>query len=187
MSPQLIKVIQRKPPESYQRRKWPDKHRENRNSNLKKKKGRFYFYFFFIENDETLFSALKMPLSNHPIRNSVNLTLPALTCLTTCRGTWMKTATFCVCMAQCLNVRSGQQTHCVNATRSSMRSYLASEEATHTDDAENVEDGRAYDCPNTHVTFGDEHAWGRNKQKIMEGEKNLHRLESSISYYQHSK
>jgi len=44
-----------------------------------------------------------------------------------------------------------------------MTSYLASEEATHADDAEDVEDGRADDRPDTHVTFGDEHPWGGNE------------------------
>lgn len=37
--------------------------------------------------------------------------------------------------------------------------YLAGEEATHADDAEDVEHGRAHDGPHPHVTFGDKHPW----------------------------
>jgi len=44
-----------------------------------------------------------------------------------------------------------------------MTSYLSGEEAAHTDDAEDVEDGRAHDGPHTHVTFGDEHPWGEKE------------------------
>lgn len=43
-----------------------------------------------------------------------------------------------------------------------MTSYLASVEATHSNDAEDVKDGGAHDGPHTNVTFGDEHPWGKN-------------------------
>lgn len=36
-------------------------------------------------------------------------------------------------------------------------SYLASEEATNANDAEDVEDGWTHDGSHTHVTFSDEH------------------------------
>lgn len=44
-----------------------------------------------------------------------------------------------------------------------MTSYLSGEEATHTDDAEDVKDGWAYDGPHAHITFGDEHPWGESE------------------------
>lgn len=45
---------------------------------------------------------------------------------------------------------------------SQMTKYLAGEEAAHTDDAEDVKDGRAHDGPHPHVTFGNKHPWEEN-------------------------
>lgn len=44
-----------------------------------------------------------------------------------------------------------------------MASYLAGEEATHSDDAEDVKDGGAHDGPHAHVAFGDKHACRENE------------------------
>lgn len=44
----------------------------------------------------------------------------------------------------------------------SMTSYLAREEATHTDDAQDVEDGWPHNGPHSHVSFGNENTWGRS-------------------------
>lgn len=59
--------------------------------------------------------------------------------------------------------------------------YLAGEEATHADDAEDVEHSRAHDGPHPHVTFGDEHPWEDSETHAhittrQSGEVIVHRL-----------
>jgi hypothetical protein len=41
----------------------------------------------------------------------------------------------------------------------SHQSYLPCKEPTNTDDAQDIEHGRAHDCANSHVTFSDEDPW----------------------------
>lgn len=50
-----------------------------------------------------------------------------------------------------------------------MTQYLAGEEAAHTNDAEDVKDGRAHDGPHPHVTFRNKHPWEENNTHTHTG------------------
>ena len=63
-------------------------------------------------------------------------------------------------VGQTVKMPSGQLQQC----NAAMTSYLPCKEATHTDDAEDVEDSWSHDGPHTHVTFSDEHPWGEGEQ-----------------------
>lgn len=47
----------------------------------------------------------------------------------------------------------------VQQTKKKKLTDLSSKESTHSNDAQNVEHSRAYNCPHTNISVGDEHTW----------------------------
>lgn len=72
---------------------------------------------------------------------------------------WAHSTTLCL-QSPRLRVSGRAQPQLSNTV---VASYLAGEEATHSDDAENVKDSGAHNGPHPHIAFGDEHPWGENK------------------------
>lgn len=92
----------------------------------------------------------------------------ALFRINTCMHAWLPSLALCLRViifkgdVWLLWLYSTGRTEVAGLAAPQMTQYLAGEEAAHTDDAEDVKDGRAHDGPHPHVTFGNKHPWEEN-------------------------